>query len=60
MKVSIHVSVIRGEIVVTFGQNIGWMSFTPTEARAAAEMLKKTADEAEKTDATKPAGVSIQ
>jgi hypothetical protein len=55
-----HMNIIRGEIVITFGLVLSWMSFTPAGAREFAENLVRLAAEAEKTDASKPAGTSIQ
>lgn len=53
-------NIIKGEIVLTFDQVISWVSLTPAAAREIAGNLTKLAAEAEKVDASKPAGISIQ
>lgn len=56
----IHLNIINGEIVITFGQSLSWVSFTPAAARELVGKLTRLADEAEKVDQSKPAGASIQ
>jgi hypothetical protein len=60
VAVNIRMTIIKGEIVLTFGQNVGWVGFSPSAARELGENLIKLASEAEKADASKPAGISIQ
>jgi hypothetical protein len=53
-------NIINGEIVLTLGQAVSWMSFTSAGARELAENLVKMAAETEKSDGVKPTGRSIQ
>jgi hypothetical protein len=57
---TLHMNIIKGEIVITFGQLLSWVSFTPAASRELAANLTRLADEAEKADPSKPAGASIQ
>lgn len=57
---NIHMVVIRGEVVLTFDQVVSWVCITPAAAREIAGNLTRLAAEAEKSDVSKPAGISIQ
>lgn len=48
-----HINVIKGDIVITFGAPVTWVSFSPTEARQLAENLKMAADAADLENAPK-------